>query len=349
MVVRDFKPGAPVTVTNDTGISTGHSISSGAAAAHDDPDSNLADNWTNVPRPAGHAATRSRAAATATSSSRASRSVAAAAWSTASSQALLSADKKPVFAYHGTRPAATGNCPLAFGALIRELQRLLRDGRCRTRRASRAGITDVDAYNNTLSHAHAALHDAPGACAGQTANTYVYDSNSRRPTDTPYASGRLQGLLADRRRAGRHQVHAECSGGAARTTSTSRAKSHHWFQFDTAAPPTLIFTGDDDVWVFIKGTLVLDLGGIHARGAGQRRAERGGQRHVTVRPATHATRPTISTSAQNGSIYEIIVFQAERNTCESNYRLSLQNFNLPEVDLHAGLRGRHSSRAGRGV
>ena len=49
MIVRDFKPEPPFTVTTDTGISTGHSDFQWGGFGNADPDANLTDNWTNYP------------------------------------------------------------------------------------------------------------------------------------------------------------------------------------------------------------------------------------------------------------------------------------------------------------
>jgi cysteine-rich repeat protein len=73
--------------------------------------------------------------------------------------------------------------------------------------------------------------------------------------------------------------------------------------------------------VFINGRLAVDIGGVHG-------AEADG---VTL-DATEGA----SLGLTAGGIYEAVVFQAERHTTESSYRLTLRNFRPPRSDCSWG-------------
>jgi len=82
----------------------------------------------------------------------------------------------------------------------------------------------------------------------------------------------------------------------------------YWFEYK--GTEILEFTGDDDVWVFVNKQLAVDLGGVHGAMSGS----------VTLSSVAAAFNLVV------GEVYEIVVFQAERHTTQSNYRLTLSNF-----------------------
>jgi fibro-slime domain-containing protein len=94
----------------------------------------------------------------------------------------------------------------------------------------------------------------------------------------------------------------------------------YWFQYASSGkPPSLSFFGDDDVWVFINKQLAVDIGGVHGSTAGS----------VTL-DAPKAQQLGL----QDGKVYEIAVFQAERQTVASTYQLTLANFSLARSLCH---------------
>jgi fibro-slime domain-containing protein len=91
----------------------------------------------------------------------------------------------------------------------------------------------------------------------------------------------------------------------------------YWFKYDSTTTARLDFTGDDDVWVFVNGKLAVDLGGWHVPLDGS----------VTINAASAAT-----FGLENGKVYQIGVFQAEREHYGSSFRLTLSGFNLRPSD-----------------
>jgi fibro-slime domain-containing protein len=134
-------------------------------------------------------------------------------------------------------------------------------------------------------------------------------------------------------------------------------EARYYFAYDSTNGISLSFFGDDDMFIFINGVLVLDLGGVHQQlpgkvtvsgtpgnatvveggcldtsgnitgtTAGSTACSPGnGTKVPAATPDDFRTR-TVNLGLENGKVYEIAIFGADRHPPESNYQLTLQGF-----------------------
>ena len=114
----------------------------------------------------------------------------------------------------------------------------------------------------------------------------------------------------------------------------------YWFKYTDDMMATLDFTGDDDLWVFLNGHLAIDMGGWHVPTNGSLTIN--GRNIATqvqtnaddtgVGPIVRDTGTSAEFGLEDGNVYQIAVFHAERQKEGSSYRLTLSGFNATPSD-----------------
>ena len=168
----------------------------------------------------------------------------------------------------------------------------------------------------------------PGSCKANSSGTYVaqyivakVDGNPLFfPIDNdPFSASELTGAQVPSVPAGLYDASGtwpwdlDANGNKILHNFSFTGEFRYWFKYDANKSYTLDFVGDDDVWVFINKKLAVDLGGIHTPVEGA----------VTLDAAVAAKLGGM----QSGNVYEIAVFQTERQTTCSSYKLTLSGFN----------------------
>jgi len=137
----------------------------------------------------------------------------------------------------------------------------------------------------------------------QSNGTYVFDSN----TDPTCVA--LGGFFPIE-----HQLFGN-PGGTPNRNFHFTFELHTRFTYDADGGQTFAFRGDDDVFVFINGQLVIDLGGVHG----------------AVEQEVQLNRLGLV----DGQEYDLDFFFAERHRTQSNFKITtninLQNAELPTV------------------
>jgi fibro-slime domain-containing protein len=164
--------------------------------------------------------------------------------------------------------------------------------------------------------------------------TYVFNDRTFYPLDgkgwagTDVPVGQREAAL------GPDSSASGCSPANTNASDPDRGTNHNFgftsevrFWFTYKGGEKLAFTGDDDVWVFIAGKLVIDLGGIHCAGSKSLTLIGGNAVYDTNNNGIKDVGETeITLGLQAGYVYETVVFQAERHVTESSYQLSLGKF-----------------------
>jgi fibro-slime domain-containing protein len=215
----------------------------------------------------------------------------------------LGADGKPVFTGGGHKvttewKTATGKniCYLLYNASLGDIAGVQEST------VSTGGITSAESFSKWFNDSLGVnLSKAQDLTLTKQANgTYVFDT----ATDPYYQS--LGGFFPIE-----NQLFGN-PGGSPNRNFHFTFELHTEFQYVAGDNQVFTFRGDDDVWVYIDGKLVIDLGGVHS----------------AVEQQVILNRLNLT----DGQNYKLDFFFAERHRTQSNFKLST-NIKLEEVEL----------------
>lgn len=156
---------------------------------------------------------------------------------------------------------------------------------------------------------------------GPSSTTYVFNSSADPAPNAPNINCATNvnpmRRCQDNGYGGFFPINALGWGNYSTTGRNYHFTSEVRYAFTYGGGEVLSFTGDDDVFVYVAGKKVLDIGGVHGAASAS----------VTLSNTMNTVPPSSTFNLVPGQTYEIAVFQAERNTTESNYRLTLSGFN----------------------